>query len=252
MLASQLPTLDAPLPAAVKHYPETPRRSTSAGERGVTGRLEQTVTLIPSQAGTFTVPAFELNWWNTKADRLETLRLPAHTFQVTVAPGSAGAEDVTTEAGTPTAEPDGEPGATRWINLGLAIAWLATLVLWWLDRRRRAGAWSGSAGPSVESRRQAEKRLRVACRGADPQAARGALLAWGRAQWPDRPLHSLGALARLVNDDVAAEIATLQEALYAPGNQPWQGEKLFRAVAASRPAGTPDGGAGGLRPLYQH
>lgn len=255
LLASQLPSLEAPLPDGVKSYPEKPRRETSADDHGATAHLEQTVTLIPSRAGTFTVPAFELRWWNTRTDGLETLSLPAHTFDVTAAPGTDPAEASNTPAATSGPSTAGEtlqPGLAWWVSLGLAIAWLATLVLWRRDRRAAPGTATERESGAAESRRRAVKHLRAACRGGDPETTRDALLAWARACWPDNPPRSLGALARIVDQDMAREIALLQQALYAPGGAAWQGEDLYRAVTAYTSAPSAGDRGEALRPLYQH
>lgn len=250
MLASQLPALETPLPSSLKSYPEKPRRETSAGEHGAIGQLEQIVTLIPSRAGTFTVPALELAWWNTRADRAETVRVPAHTFEVTAAPGSAPAGAGQAEA----AQTKSRTGWAGWLSLGLGLAWLTTLVLWWADRRGRllAPAAERPAVTGTASRRHAEKRLRDACRWGDPGAARDALLAWARAWRPDDPPRSLGALAAVTDDRIGTEIAGLQQALYAPGGQPWRGEALYRAVADYTPPCSAGGRDEVLQPLYQH
>lgn len=249
LMASQLPDLDVPLPDAVKSYPERPRRETSAGEQGVSGRLDQTMAIIPSEAGVLTVPALELEWWNTATDRKERARLPAHTLEV-AAISVPPADEASRETAPSGAAASGR--AAWWLSLVLGLAWLATLVLWWRDRRR-PGAAGESRRERPVSRRRAEAGLQDACRAGDPRAARDALLAWGRACWPERPPPSLGALGQLSDDPVAAEIVALQEALYARHAASWRGDRLYEAVASFEPGG----GGGGrrphtLKPLYQH
>lgn len=255
LMASQLPELEVPLPDAVKNYPERPRRETIDGELGLDGRLEQALAIIPSRAGALTVPELELEWWNTAKDRKETLRLPARTLQVAAGPALPPGQD----AGSP-AGPGSSGGGTTsyprlawWLSLGLGLAWLATLALWWRDRRRTDASGAGvPVRAGTVPRRRAETRLRRACRAGDTRAARDAMLAWGEACWPDRPPRSLGSLARTVDDKVGAELAALQEALYAPQATAWQGDGLYRAVVSFDPA--PDKerrGGHALKPLYE-
>lgn len=256
LMASQLPELEVPLPDAVKSYPERPRRETFDGELGLNGRLEQALAIIPSRAGALTVPELELEWWNTAKDRKETLRLPARTLQVAAGPALPPGED----AGSPAGPGISGGGTTQyprmawWVSLGLGLAWLATLALWWRDRRRAAAPGTGvPERAGAVSRRRAESRLRSACRAGDARAARDAMLVWGEACWPDRPPRSLGSVARAADDHVAAELAALQEALYAPQATAWQGDGLYRAVVSFDPAPNRERRGGhALKPLYEH
>lgn len=253
LMASQLPDLDVPLPDGVKSYPERPRRATTGGGRapGFTGELEQTLAIIPARAGVLTLPALELEWWNTAMDRRETVSLPARTIEVTGSPSLPPAADTPARTTEAAPSPASRPG--WWVAAGLALVWLATLALWWRDRRRL------SAGPPAgtdvgASRRRAERRLRPACRAGDAAAARDALLDWARACWPDAPPRSLGALAAMTGGALASEIAALQRALYAPDADAWRGNELYDAVTAFRPgpAARQRASAPALRPLYEH
>lgn len=256
LMASQLPELEVPLPDSVKSYPERPRRETIDGELALSGRLEQSLAIIPSRTGPLTVPELELEWWNTATDRKETLRLPARTLQVAAGPALPPGEHGGPEAGSGAAAGGAAwyPRNAWWLSLGLGLAWLATLVLWWRDRRRAAAPGAGMPERTgTASRRRAETRLRDACRAGDPRAARDAMLEWGRACWPDQSPRSLGSLAGAVDDAVAAELAVLQEALYAPQATAWQGDGLYRAVVSFDPAQNRDRrGRHALKPLYEH
>lgn len=247
LMDSQLPELSVPLPEGVKSYPERPARETLAGDGGVNGRLEQTLAIVPAEAGTLTLPAVSVDWWNTETDSRETLRLPPRTLVVEAAPAPGPVESGTDPGGATRF-----PGADWWqglLSLGLGLAWLATLVLWRRDRRREKLAAAGGRAMPV-SRRAAEARLRSACRAGDPVAARDALLAWGGAIRPGRPPRSLGTLAGMTDATLAGEIAALERALYAPHDVAWRGDGLYRAVTAlDTPAPANDRPASVLRPL---
>lgn len=259
LLASQLPDLDFSLPDGIKSYPESPQRHDTSGDQGVTGRLEQTVAVIPSEPGTYTIPAIELDWWNTGTDSEEKLHLPAHVLHVSANP-AASPPVASTPAPAPGAEtppknstPPPAADTAWWVSAALGILWVLTLALWWWDRGRVESSRPRAESPAVVSRRRAEKALHEACRAGTPQATRDALLAWARVCWPERPPRSLGTLGRLVDEALAEQISALQQALYAPDRVPWHGESLYRAVVAFKlaPSGAPRPNDT-LKPLYEH
>lgn len=257
LLASQLPDLDIPLPDAVKSYPEQPVRENSNSDDTAVGELQQTVALIPSRAGTFTLPAMEVAWWNTRTDEPETVRLPPRTL--TVVPGGdpapADSGGATPASAAPDAPADMGSPTGWWVSAALAVAWLLTLLLWWRDRRRSSEREAGSLAAVREtSRRGAEQRLKAACARNDPRAARDALLEWGRVLWAEHPPRGLGDLASRVDDSVAAQISALQQVLYAPAGGDWSGDALYRAVTAFDHAAVErdTGRAEVLKPLYGH
>ena len=81
--------------------------------------------------------------------------------------------------------------------------------------------------------------LRDACIKSDAKGAALSLLEWAAASWPDRPPHSLGALAERV-DHGAEAIRELENALYSADNHSWNGQGLWTAFKQGliRPAGT--------------
>ncbi|MGA8260896.1 MAG: hypothetical protein WB783_11835, partial [Arenicellales bacterium] len=264
LLSSELPDLEIPLPAGIKSYPDRPQRNDDGGPDGVTGQLEQTIAVIPSRPGTFTLPGIKLDWWNTATNSKETLTLPSHTLHVIANPAASpplAAPPAGEAAGNPAPAPAAGtnpapvPGPDRawWLSVALGAGWVLTLVLWWRDHRRsRPTARAEEVTAVAVSRRHALKTLRQACRSGDPQAAREALLGWARVLWPEQPPRSLGVLGRSVDDATAAEIGALQRVLYASGDAPWRGEGLYRAARAHRPP--PSRRArdeGVLKPLYQ-
>jgi hypothetical protein len=262
LLSSELPDLEIPLPAGIKSYPDRPQRNDSTGQTGVTGQLEQTVAVIPSMPGTFTLPGIVLDWWNTATNSEETLSLPEHTLHVVANPAASPplaappAGEAVQAAAPPTTmapAPAPAPGWAWWLSVALGVGWVLTLALWWWDHRRTGRpVRDKEGGEAAASRRGALKTLRQACRAGDPQAAREALLGWARVLWPERPPRSLGMLGRAVDPAAAEEIGALQQALYASGGARWRGDGLYRAVRAYRP---PRPGraqdAGTLKPLYQ-
>ena len=117
-----------------------------------------------------------------------------------------------------------EPGLWPWVSLALGLGWLLTLgwMLWQVHRGRLLGLGKAARGPGaaarLESARSACAAVRRACVAGDARVAREALLAWGRARWPEHPPIGLGALAgRLGGEDAAGVLGAIDRAIYGQG-----------------------------------
>ena len=256
--ASQLPDLPLPNQSGLKLYPDQPQTSNKPNGDTLVSTREQKIAMIPTQAGDITLPAIELNWWDTQAKRQRTAMLPAQTIHVLAgAIASAGSNTATpapqsnavaptTPAQTataPTASSKLEAGSithnlkpTLWIILTVmfGVAWLGTLLLWWRYRRPRTHKVVVLTASTDEISEQAtRKHIRQACQQHDPQAAKRALLAWARLHWPDDPPLSLGALASRVDEaQFAGELSALDKSLYVAGNATWRADQLLHLFNA--------------------
>ncbi len=245
LLSSQLPSIEQRVPDGLKPYEERPHLQDTPRRSGVSSSRENVVTLIPTQAGRFTLPAIEIPWWNTATGKQEVARLPAVTLDVQ--PGAATdtppagadthqartttlplaeAEARTEAATTRVAESDG----LHWLIWLLGAAWLATLVGWWHSHRRRRPTPVPTPQPDerVKTRDEglstAVEALQTAYREADAEAARQAWLRWGECRWPQNPPHNLTRLAGRCDPPIAEAVISLERALYSPGDESgWAG-----------------------------
>lgn len=69
----------------INSYPEKPELINQEYTGGIASKRTDTYAIVPTQVGTFTLPAINLEWWNTKANRLEIATLPKRTIIVTAA-----------------------------------------------------------------------------------------------------------------------------------------------------------------------
>ena len=227
--AEQLPDLSMLLkvPQGLKAYPDEPKLDNANRGETLVGRREQSIALIADQPGRFTLPALQLRWWDTARNVPEELTVPPKTLVVlpTIAAATPAAHHAAPLTGIRIAL--GDPW--RWVSLTLALAWLATLGIWYGSRRGAATNPRGPAplGPSSSISRS-RARFFDACRANDPRAARRHLLAWIGATWPAAPL-GLNAMARASgNAELGRLLRDLDRACYAGG--PWQAEALVRAL----------------------
>ena len=195
-------------------------------ENGRTGRgRQQSMAIIPTRAGQLTLPEVRVAWWNVDSDQPEIASLPTRVIEVRPAP--AAAEPGPTERPVSELSPpevpmestDAEVAASAewwpWLTLGLALAWLATLALWFADRRRSAtGAAHAEPAPRRADPGKALAEVRNACRSGEPRAVKDALLDWGAATWPDSPPAGLGQLAARCGEPIAERISGLERRLY--------------------------------------
>ncbi|MHB9119444.1 MAG: BatD family protein [Burkholderiales bacterium] len=245
--ASQLTALDSQSADGFKLYPDQPALKDSKDDSGITGVRVQKIALIPSRPGSLTLPAVKIKWWNVNSDKMEETSLPAR--QVTVLPGSPDQTPAAAPplpAPAPSAQSAGSalglkltslPAAPRgwwpWLSLLLGTGWLATLLLWWRQARKKSPPSPGTA--REETQKQAEKQLKKSCLENDPAQAKACLLAWSKQQWPHSPPASLTALARRCDPTLAAALTELDHALYAKTKTHWQGETLWQLFSHHKP-----------------
>ena len=244
LTAAQLPPLPLAGVEGVRAYPDQPVLENRASAAGVTGLRREQVALMPTQPGSFTLPAIEVPWWNSETGGIEVARLEARTFSVQPGPEAVAPGSVAPSPADPAAEPSGDlgvpadqrldPGWWRWLALLFASGWLATLLLWGGSyyRARRAERAGGlrASWRSAPSHRAIQR----ACQRNAPEQASEALLAWAAAHWPDHPPRSLGALAARTDAATAEQLQQLDRSRYAPGAEGWKGQPLWEAWQAWR------------------
>lgn len=246
LTASQLPDLSQimPVPPGLRAYPDQAKLDTGVQGDTVLGNRDQDIALIASRAGRYELPALRLYWWDTTRNLQREVDLPAHTLVVLPAsaafsaatvppsqssstPPSAGQSMAESKPARPVQPTD---GIWKWLNLGLALLWLATLAGWLWTRRGRvprapARTAAEKAAPEISSS-AAHKAFREACRADAAAAARQHVLQWARTAWPNDPPLGLKALAERLDDmDLKALLAELDRACYAGGE--WHGTNLL-------------------------
>lgn len=236
--AAQLPEILQDLPSTgLRRYPDQPRQREESASSGLIGVQEQASALVPTAAGEFSLPAIEVFWWDTAADRLVSSRLPGRTLQVT---GDAVPTRVPAEL-DPVA-PQASPWPWQLVSLLLLCSNLLSLMLWW--RARRQPAVVRTTPSTAPSNRSLLEDLRRACQQDDAHAARQALDAWARQQ----PC-TLAELATR-HPPLSAALDTLNGTLYSANGTHWQGESLWQAVVRLPSHAGEDTHDSELPPLY--
>lgn len=234
--AGQLPEIHRTLPVdEVKTYSDQPVLNENKGAEGIKALREEKIAFIPSKAGRYTLPAIEIPWFNTRTGQVEIAKIPEINLVTEGSPTpiemphAATGDEVKTQVQTATKREEvvaPQDDYWRWAALFFAVGWLTTGL--YLGLRRSEKPVEKTQDPIKESLSGYVKSLKKACAENDPQAAKNALVAWGRGKYN---VASLGDLANHCEARLRDEIMHLNACVYSADRQGWQGKKLFQAFS---------------------
>lgn len=228
--ADALPPLSLPPLDGATVYPDKPATTSRNDGSLVVGQRQQAFAIVPERAGTLSIPATSVKWWDVLNDRMAVAQIPAH--QLVVLP-AVGAADVHTSipaaasasgpaaASTVAAAAAPTSGADipwRWLALGSVGLWLLSMLGWllWRNRRRRQPQTSTAAVSQPSTARAGKQAFLRAADGSDTAAQARTLLAWARLERP-AVLHLGDLSTKLADEQQRAAIAGLQQRQYAAG-----------------------------------
>ncbi len=233
--AQLLPPIELAPSDQFNSYPEKPELHNSTRQQSLIGRADIKITYLLNKAGPVTIPAIEVPWFNTVTGKEEILSLPARLLNIQLNQATQASAPKNT-AKAPAVLPikhllslsvTKSNTLAWWLAGGFAMAWIATLLLWWLRR----------AGHSQSPLTSALKAIRAACKNNDPNETQRALIRWARLQWPKLNPLNLHQLEQLVTDpDLKEQLSSLSKALYRnEKNTPWEGARLWQCINKFRP-----------------
>ncbi|MGZ4958538.1 MAG: BatD family protein [Methylomonas sp.] len=239
----------------IKTYPDQPVLKEDKQSDGLTAVREEKIAFIPSKPGNYILPPLEISWFNTRTQKTEVARLPAVTIKALAAGESTAGQaaplplDSAADQQTVSSSPrtDGDTRFWQWLSAALALGWLLTIIGFYrpLLKKSPEAKEFGKQLPDMGM----EKALKHACRENDPQAAKHALLQWGKARFA---AESLGSIAQRCDTPLLDEILALNQHLYSGQQQTWSGERLWQAFAKTNTGvQTEPSRDDGLEPLYR-
>lgn len=236
----QLPELELKAPAGAEVYPDKPDTRTRDDGSWLYGERTRKFAIVPTRPGTLTLPAVEVQWWNTTTNQIETASLPAREISVTGAalatlpaapsnvpslPSTAANEVPATTVVYPSESSGADLRFWRWSTLLLGTLWVLTLVLWRRSRTVRDLAKTASSHPEQTPGRSAFLR---ACSMGDLTGAERALVSWARSE--KAGILNLGVLSSALEDPAQREVLDeLQRMRYAGASAEGLGARLTRA-----------------------
>ena len=234
---AQLPPVLFPATDGLKYYPDQPEISDTEVATGLLGSRQDSAAVVPTRAGSWTIPEIRIPWWDIESGQVRYAVLPGREITVAAAdpatlttlvpaPSINIATTAASSAGTPATH-----NTLRWKILGAvsSIGWLLTLVylLW---SRRRASAPQPATHSSTHdspSEKRAFKQLLAACASDSAGHARQAIIDWAAVLLPQATVVSLEQVATLLGDkDVSRELDNLNANLYSPASGVWEGAAL--------------------------
>ncbi len=285
--AAQLPALDGQNIDGLKLYPDQPVLKDNKDDNGISGVRTHKIAIMPTRPGSFILPAIEVKWWNVNTDKMEVARLPPREITVLAGNTNSGSANAANTNQLPALAAGASPGAPSeltapspdifsntalaptgladtkysrgwwpWLSLILGTGWLATLILWWWQaRKKQPSAKTGSGNEEsarVKSMAQLENQLKKSCMSNDAAQAKSKLLGWAKLRWPQNPPTSLTAMAGLCQQPLAGALNELDRALYAQNKDEWQGEKFWELFSKHKPVNEAmqEGKSDSLEPLF--
>ncbi len=258
----QLPDLQFSDIDGFKLYPDRAQSDTQNLQHNIQGEKTLRLAYMPTQPGTYTLPALSLHWWDTRTDQERSTTLaerrievipaagqPQRTFPQTPGAAAINPNENTTQQSAQMADTNQfftDSGTTNrtstsslnhdgwfWTSLVFAALWLITLGLWW--RKRRSSPENTqqkkTQTPEAANSRKARKLFHAACQANDAQQTRHYILQWAATHWPQSPLSGLEDLASRLDDPaISAALTTLDRMLYQGNNENWDGRELGKLL----------------------
>lgn len=251
-----------PLPSLqnnqLKLYPDQPTLEDKQTNRGILGVRTESVAIVPNQAGQITIPAIEIEWWDTVNNRMQTSRLPSKTFNVvagnTVNPITNKQPTINPPAVINSGNKGEIPAITRW-SLGLNALLIALLVaLFYWRKKPIAVKQRVETEPAITAKQLLKKIEKLA---ADNRLAemRDSILHWGAEVFSQQPPRSLNQLADLMaNSELKQQFNQLDQSLFKADSgkdAKVDCQSIIKALRQFVPVKTPNHSARKeLKPLY--
>ena len=228
----QLPELNKQITIdGLKTYPDQPLLNEEKQSDGLVAIREEKVAYIPNKPGDYILPALDISWFNTQTNKTEIAHLPEVNIKALAATGGSQAALVPPVL-QPQTQPDTLPITTQitsenrlWQGLSafFALGWFVSIV--WFYRSRKKTTVNKTVAEQ-KPKTTDDKAIKIACRDNNPQAAKQALLQWGKQRFG---VNNLSLIADHCVSPLSEEIRLLNQCLYSDAQFSWNGQALWQA-----------------------
>ncbi len=221
----QLPKIEFDTPAEIKIYPDQAETQMGVQNGVLISQKVQDFAIVPSKAGTYTLPEVKIPWWNTTINRLEHAIIPSKTFTVT---GANAPNVIATSPSENQTVVVQQNTALQWIFLA---GWVLT-ALAWLYTAKLKGKLGAKTALFVSEEKQHYLKLMAACNQGDGEQVLKLLPLWASDLYSDRTFHNLSEVEQQFNDhSFSAELQQLQRSYFSANAQSWDGKAMLKVIS---------------------
>ena len=211
LLAAQLPPIDMPTVAGLKIYSDKASIENREVGSELVGQRVESMAIIPTRAGTYTLPAVTIGWWNTETDEMEWSTIPEREIKAIAdanavtppaeqplsseLPTEQLIPEITTTEAQPTTELNALPSKSLLLwqiaTAAFALLWLLTLFAWVKAKSKEPSSKPAQKSPAATSETKAYAELKAAINKKDAGQTRNSLISWAGIFWEDEKIKSL-------------------------------------------------------------
>ena len=245
----QLPELAQKTIDNLKQYPDKPVLQDSKTTKGISSIRKEKIALIPTQAGTYTLPAIDIPWWNTKTNKIDIAHISKREFTVLASSSTNTNQPSITQKQIQNQKPftaspilpdqkSSLPEKTAatdaksnpiwlWLSLLFLVLWVLTLLLLWRSKKSKSKQTYKTHihNQSIATRL---KYLKAACAKNDSREIKTALLQWANELFIDKEINNLSDLADILGEPIKGNILALNSNLYSTTKTEWHCSELYK------------------------
>ena len=276
--AGQITPLEIENVEGITLYKDQAQNDDQKSAKGVVGSRIETIAIVPTKQGVFTLPATKVRWWNNHSQMMETAYLNAVTLTVgsgamsqqnlnaanDAAATPADEQDISIPLNTDTTDTQPHIEVVNKVPLWLYVSNLLSLLValyfamkfFHYKRAYEFGQYNRQQASNIKRENENDAWNQVKRQLAEKSLTglRRSLIEWAKIFWKSPELTSLQAIASQAGDqELKAELNKLDEAIFGSKNSVPDLEKLLQLLANLRrekqkySANNP-----GLKPLYPH
>ncbi len=244
LVEEQLPEISSQYPVEVKTYPDQATTATVERDNTLIAQRVENIAIIPSKAGSVTIPEVEVPWFNVVTQQTQYARLPAKTLTILpalsdnqtqlpdeqVVPDNLQSER--DQSGTPlpiAAE------TNKWWPISTAVflcLWILTLICWVFQSMRRKSTLLTSNVDADSGENW--KELAEALKTHDAKGIYQPLTSWMAWYCGDRTAALPTSQRKIADEKLNAAIKTMFELEYGNSQGNWKSDELLQHLVRLR------------------